>query len=343
MRDLPKSPYISVVIPVYNGGESFRKCLSSLKVAQPNPYEIIVVADGDSDGSWQVAQEMGAKVIRRATSGGPAKARNLGAKAATGDILFFVDADVTITQRAIAQVKAAFANTPDLAALIGSYDDAPGEPNFLSQYKNLFHHYTHQSAREEASTFWGACGAIRRDLFLELGGFDEGYRRPCIEDVELGYRVKSAGYKIILLKDLQVKHLKRWEVFSLLRAEFFYRALPWTALILRNQQISNDLNLDWSNRISVVLVYTLLLSLFGIWWQLPFLAVAAATLSLLMLINAPVYRFFLDKRGWLFTLQTIPWHLFYYFYCGLAFVIGIGRYWLNRASLIQKSVSLADS
>lgn len=69
-----------------------------------------------------------------------------------------------------------------------------------------------------------------------MGGFDESYRKPSIEDIELGYRLKQAGLKIRLCKALQVKHLKRWEVVSLLRADFFYRALPWTELILRDRQ-----------------------------------------------------------------------------------------------------------
>jgi hypothetical protein len=59
----------------------------------------------------------------------------------------------------------AFQNDHDLAAVIGSYDDEPFEPNFLSQYKNLLHHYVHQTANRDASTFWGACGAIRRESF----------------------------------------------------------------------------------------------------------------------------------------------------------------------------------
>jgi GT2 family glycosyltransferase len=144
-----------------------------------------------------------------------------------------------------------------LTALFGSYDDAPAATNFLSQYKNLFHHYVHQIANEEASTFWGACGAIRREVFLKLGGFDESYHQPCIEDIELGYRLKRAGYRIRLLKTLQVKHLKHWGVKSLLKTDFFQRALPWTELILRDRRLVNDLNLKTSSRVSVASIYGL--------------------------------------------------------------------------------------
>ncbi|MFQ4146462.1 glycosyltransferase family 2 protein [Chlorogloeopsis sp. ULAP02] len=317
---------ISVIIPVHNGGASFRHCLSSLANAMPAPTEIIVVADGDTDGSWLVAEEFGAKVLRIPTSGGPAKARNLGARAATGDILFFIDADVTITPDAISKVEKAFIDEPELAALIGSYDDAPGASNFLSQYKNLFHHYTHQTAKEEAFTFWGACGAIRRQIFLDLGGFDESYRRPSIEDIELGYRLKQAGHKIRLCKDLQVKHLKYWGVVSLLKAEFFYRALPWTELIWRDHQLSNDLNLGLKSRLSVILTYGLVISLLAAFWFPGFLAVALILSFLLLAINLQVYRFFHCKRGFWFALRVIPWHWLYYLYGGLAFAIGTARY-----------------
>ncbi|RUR81859.1 glycosyltransferase [Chlorogloeopsis fritschii PCC 9212] len=323
---LPAKLVISVIIPVHNGGASFRYCLSSLANAMPAPAEIIVVADGDTDGSWLVAKEFGAKVLRIPTSGGPAKARNLGARAAIGDILFFIDADVTITPDAIGKVEKAFSDEPELAALIGSYDDAPGASNFLSQYKNLFHHYTHQTAKEEAFTFWGACGAIRREIFLGLGGFDESYRRPSIEDIELGYRLKNAGYKIRLCKDLQVKHLKYWGIVSLLKAEIFYRALPWTELIWRDRQLSNDLNLGLNSRLSVILTYGLVISLLAAWWSPGFLAVAFVLGFLLFVLNLQVYRFFHHKRGFWFALRVIPWHWLYYLYGGLAFVIGTARY-----------------
>lgn len=322
----PTEPTISVIIPVHNGGDSFRHCLSKLAEALPLPNEIIVVADGDTDGSWLVAKEFSAKVLRIPTCGGPAQARNLGARAARSDILFFVDADVAICADAIGQVALTFGREPDLAALIGSYDDAPGASNFLSQYRNLLHHYVHQTACEEASTFWGACGAIRRQVFLSISGFDESYRYPSIEDIELGYRLKQAGQKIRLCKTLQVKHLKRWGVVSLLKADFFYRALPWTELILRDRAFINDLNLQMSSRVSVMLTFGLLVALVGAWWWPGFLAVAVVLSMSLLALNAPVYGFFIRQRGLWFALQVIPWHWLYYFYSGLAFAIGTARY-----------------
>lgn len=313
------STRLSIIVPVYNGGKDFRQCLASIQNCLRSDDEFIVVSDGDTDGSWEVAEAFGAKVIRLPSSGGPARARNTGAKIAQGDILFFVDADVMLQPDTVRLVEQQFQALPNLAALIGSYDDAPGASNFLSQYKNLFHHYTHQTSSEAASTFWGACGAIRRSIFLELGGFDESYRKPCVEDIELGYRIKRAGYSIRLCKDIQVKHLKQWRPISLLKAEIFYRALPWTALILRDRHFNADLNLSHANRFSVVLVFIMLLSLalsISVSWML--LAAAAAVLGLLI-INRDVYRFFYGKRGLFFTLKVIPWHWLYFLYGGIVF------------------------
>ena len=159
-----------------------------------------------------------------------------------------------------------------------------------------------------------------------MGGFDESYRQPSIEDIELGYRLKQAGYQIKLCKTLQVKHLKHWGVVSLLKADFFYRALPWTELILRDGKLINDLNLQLSSRVSVILAFGLLGALLGAWWWFGFLAVAFLLSVSLLALNAPVYRFFMRKRGIWFALQVIPWHWLYYLYSGLAFAIGTARY-----------------
>lgn len=337
------SPTVSVIIPVHNGGPYFRTCLSKLTQSVPRPTEIIVVADGESDGSWRLAKEFGAKVIRIPECGGPARARNLGAQAAKGDLLFFVDADVAVGPQTIGRAMSLFKNHPYLAAAIGSYDDSPGDPGFLSQYRNLLHHYVHQTAKEEASTFWGACGIVRRQIFLQAGGFNESYRHPSIEDIELGYRLKRAGYNIKLCKTLQVKHLKRWEPLGLLKADFFYRALPWTELIWRDRKLNNDLNLQVSSRVSVVLTYAVLLAIFGTCLSPSFLILASLLALPLVAINAPLYRFFHRRHGIVFALKTVPWHWLYYLYSGLGFAIGTARHLLSQKKFGTVKVSLPVS
>ncbi len=267
--------------------------------------------------------------------GRPRAARNIGAQRAGGDLLYFIDADVVAHADAIGKVRETFDEAPGLSALIGSYDDEPGSPQLLAQYKNLQHHYVHQTGGEEAFTFWAGCGAIRREVFESMGGFDASYAEPSIEDIELGYRLKAAGHRIRLRKDLQVKHLKRWTAVSLVKTDFFRRALPWSELILRQKNLANDLNINSASRLSVVCVYLLTLSLAAAPWFHQTLMLAAACTLALLVINQHFYRFFLRKRGPWFTVQILPWHWFYFFYSGLAFAIVKARRLLPAARVAR--------
>lgn len=326
------APSVSVVIPVYNGGPAFQQCLAALAATGYAHSEIVVVDDGSTDGSARLAGQYGCRVIHTAQPrSGPAVARNLGALAARGEVLFFVDADVAVRPETVSQVAETFARDPSLAALFGSYDDAPGAANFLSQYKNLFHHYVHQHSGEQAASFWSGCGAMRREVFLRHGGFNTAlYHRPCIEDIELGYRVTRSGGQIRLVKTLQVKHLKRWGLQSLLRSDILDRGIPWTRLLLREKAFANDLNLQTHNRLSVaaawILAGSLAAGLVAPWLWL--LAMIAA--GLLLALNWPLYRWFSAKRGWPFALAVIPWHWLYYIYNGVSFAIGLAAHLLDQ-------------
>jgi len=315
---------ISVIIPVYNGRQLLHRCLQALNQTLYDQWECIVVDDGSTDDSTAVARQAGARVISTPHSG-PAHARNMGALAAQGEILFFIDADVLVTPGAVGYVAATFTAYPEAAACFGSYDDAPTETNFLSQYRNLLHHYVHQRSSSEASTFWSGCGAIRREVFMELGGFAaRQYPRPSIEDIELGYRLRAAGYHIRLEKLLQVTHMKRWTVNHMLRTDILGRAVPWSQLILQGGSLPNDLNLQTSQRVSTAVAFTglaglLLIPLWG-WWGL---VVVLTAVTLLIWLNRGFYRFLRHKRGLGFMLCAMPWHWFYFLYSGASFLVAL--------------------
>lgn len=305
---------LSIIIPVYRGGDEFRQCLAGLAALTPGADEVLVVVDGEDDGSGTAAAAYGAKVLRLPRRSGPAAARNAGAKVAQGELLFFLDADVVPAPEVIAQVRTVFQAHPELAAVIGSYDDAPGAGSFLSQYRNLLHHYTHQTAETRAQTFWGACGAVRREAFLAVGGFDEAYEIPAMEDVELGYRLTRAGHAIRLVKDLQVKHLKHWGVVTMLRTDIFQRALPWARLLLREGHILNDLNLRLASRLSAGLAWIIPAALLAALLEPAGLYLAGVAAAALIALNWPFYRFLHQRRGLGFALCAIPWHALYFLY-----------------------------
>lgn len=260
------------------------------------------------------------------TPRGPAHARNRGAASASSELLLFIDSDVVVPKDIIERVEKVFSESSKTDALIGSYDDQPGKTNFLSQYRNLLHHYVHQTSSVDASTFWGACGAIRKGVFMSAGGFSESYTKPSVEDIEFGYRITRKGLKIRLCKSIQVKHLKYWDARSIIKTDLLQRAIPWSELILKNSAFQNDLNLRYSHRLSVGILF-LMIFLLGVSFWSPLGVLPALFLAfMLFLINLPMYSFFFRKRGVIFVLGAILWHWIYYAYSGLGFVIGFIRH-----------------
>ena len=314
-----KPPRVSLIIPAHARNSAFDRCVAAVCRLDPPPFEVIVVADGPAASGCTAALPPGIRARQTDHRRGPAAARNIGAQAATSEVLFFVDADVVLPMNAVAKIQTIMISPDPPDAVIGSYDTAPAEPNFLSQYKNLAHHYVHQHARRRAHTFWGACGAITRRVFWEIGGFDEQYDQPCIEDIELGLRLTARGYTILLAKSLQVTHLKRWTPSGLFLTDFFCRALPWSRLILASRRMDDDLNTTWAARLKVGLCY-LLLSLLVSTLFAPAAGLGAAVTALaLLLADGRLLRFFVQQRGWFFAARVPLWQWLYYAYSGLAF------------------------
>jgi glycosyltransferase involved in cell wall biosynthesis len=330
---LQTAPLLSVIIPVYNGGAALGQCLDALLASPLRAYEIIVVDDDSTDSSGDLARRYGIEVLRLDTKLGPAAARNRGVIRARADLLLFIDADVVVRRDTLAGVVAFFRDRPDCAAVFGSYDDAPAERNFVSQYKNLLHHFVHQQSSTEAGTFWAGCGAIRRQAFEAVGGFDElKYQRPSIEDIELGYRLRRSGFRIILDKELQVKHLKRWNLLSLLRTDILNRALPWSKLVLEEDGMINDLNLRVADRISAALAWLAIACLLLSYFFVAFSIAIVPALIAIFLINLPCYRFLKARRGRWFALRAFGMLALHYFYSANVFAFCYCVYTVGKVS-----------
>jgi len=313
---------ISVIVPAYNAAAFLPRCLAPLRamLARAEIDQIVVIDDCSTDDSPALVAAMPEVLpLRTPHNMGPGAARNLAAERAGGDFLWFVDSDVIVAEDAARVLRRTIARG-EVAAIVGSYDDAPGAANFLSQYKNLVHHYYHQRARPDGATFWAGCGAVRRDLFRRLGGFDaQRFRHPSVEDIELGYRIRDAGGRIAFEPALQGKHLKEWRFVNLVHTEVFRRAIPWTRLMLERGGLSNDLNVGVMERVrALVAGLTVLATLawaFGLvssLWPVAWAATGAW-------MNRGFVGFFLRLRGLLFAARAYLFHQFYYLYSSAAF------------------------
>lgn len=321
-----RSITISVIVPVWNSASALPQCLNALLVDRDACTQIIVVDDASDDDSVTVAAALGVRVLHLDRNVGPGPARNHGGRHASGDVLLFVDADVVVAPGTIAKVERHFEQDAALAAVLGSYDASPAAPNAVSQYRNLLHHFVHQTARAEASHFWAGLGAIRKSVFLEVGGFDEGRYARAIEDVELGYRLRRRGYRIRIDKTLQGTHLKRWSLRSMIATDFIIRGVPWTGLLLERRTAPDDFSLAWRHRLSVVLAWLVLLGLVLSIVEPMFLLAVGLAVFLFIMLNRALFVFFARRRGGIFALKSVTLHLLYNVCSGAAFLYGIGRH-----------------
>ena len=304
---------LSVVVPVRNGGATLPECLEALARCEGPAPEVLVVDDGSTDGTATIAAAHGARVLETPRLGSAA-ARNAGAAAAGADTLLFLDADCRPHSTALTIVRDAL-RTPGVDAVFGSYDDDPAAPGLASQFKNLHHHWIHQHGREDAGSFWTGCGAVRREAFHAVGGFDaERYPRPSLEDLEFGHRLRAAGYGIRLEKRLQVTHLKAWSLRDVVRSDVFDRAAPWTELVLERVGPAGQLNLRPSQ---------LACGLLG----LPFPPA-------LPLLQPGFYRFLARRRGVRFAIAAWPLHWLYFASGAAGAALGVLRFTARRAKRI---------
>ena len=345
---------MTVIVPVYNGRQYLPSCLNALISGQGVDCEIVVVDDCSIDETQRVAQEFKVTYLKTAERSGPAAARNLGVQHARGRVVAFVDADVVLRPESLRLIADDFRKDPELAAVFGSYDEAPAESNFVSQYKNLMHHYVHQSATEAQVSFWAGCGAIRKDIFLEVGGFDVArFPKPSIEDIELGLRLSKIGKKIRLNKNLQGTHLKKWTLSGLVYTDIFSRAVPWTRLILESHTLPRNLNLDYTSRASATLIGALFLCCIGLLLQLvqpkvnvgswsTWSAAFAMLVLALTILNWGVYKWFAARRGGWFAARAAGLHWLYYFYSGAAFVVCTADHFVRSCTRFRRGLRLVQ-
>jgi len=278
------TPTLGVIVPATDRPATLQRCLAALEAGTRRPDMVAVLAE-----------PVGA---------GPASARNLGAAECEVDVLVFVDSDVEVHPEALALIERRFAAEPDLAALFGAYDDDPAHPALTSRYRNLLHHHVHAEGAGEAETFWAGVGAVRRERFEAVGGFDaELFPQASVEDIELGMRLRRDGARIVLDPEVRGRHLKRWTPLNMLRTDFARRGVPWARLLLRQKDSSTALNLGWRRRASAVTSVALLGSLLA---RRPRLAAAALAANLVL--DRDLYTLLARRGGASLLLAGIGLH-----------------------------------
>lgn len=184
---------ISVVIPLYNQGQYLSDCLNSVLNQTVKPKEIIVVNDGSTDDSLEIARKFPVKVINQVNKGLPS-ARNTGIMNATGEYIAFLDADDKFSPKYIQRIVEYAGDTN--ADVIAPSFQCFGISNIPIV---LMTNPTFEDFKEANRI--GYCTAIKREVLLEVGGYSPrmwaGY-----EDLHLWFNLMALGKKIVTIPEI---------------------------------------------------------------------------------------------------------------------------------------------
>jgi len=205
---------ISFIIPAHNEECWIGKCLDSIRTTMEKvgePYEIIVVDDASTDATYQIARQMGARMLQVAHRK-ISSVRNAGARAANGEVLFFVDADTQANERA---VSAALAALRVGAAGGGCVPDLEGK---IPLWGRIIH-FTACLAGRLIRLVGGCFLFCTREAYTATGGFSENLYAG--EDIAFVQALKKLG-RFVVLKPTVITSARKldvvgpWEVIKLM-------------------------------------------------------------------------------------------------------------------------------
>ena len=298
----------TVIVPVRNGSRTLARCLEAIMASEDIPsLEVIVVDDGSSDSSPQIAASFPVRLIDCRKGSGPAAARNLGAEAATTPRLVFIDADVFVKPDTIKRLLATLDEAP---ACFGSYDPEPLHHNFATVFYHVLSCRSIADTSTRTSVFYSYAAAIWRRAFLDLGGFDTLFTQATFEDVDLGCKLAERGLHVVHLKDAVVIHAVQYNVPRLVRA-YSRKSRDLAALLLARRAMSVS-DQGWTHRKNWVVLLTawatLGLALPAIWagssWRFAWAVAALAFLALSLGIVRSIGR-----KNPVFAFLAVPFYL----------------------------------
>lgn len=327
---LPRSPApsLSVVVPVRDGAATLPECLTAMKAALPDGAELVVVDDGSIDDSGNIARQHGAKVVHHEHSRGTSAARNAGWRAARGDRIAFVDADVVLDPAALHSMMASLDSADDLLGVNGLYALGPLPPGAVTAFTNTSIVYQHQRHGDRVSSaFTGMC-LLRRSALEGMGGWDERWGARYADDVITRYLLPPRC--IALDRGARGRHLKRVPFAGLMRHRanigwHYLRSLRcyWSAVRKRPQ--ASVLNLRYPANTALALVWiglglgATVLSLTAAVLPSALLLVLLLTGAASLAVNAGFIAFTARHRGVGEALLALPISVLE----GSAFLLGI--------------------
>lgn len=309
---------ISVIIPAYNEENFIRTTVESIKQWMPPQfkYEIIVVNHGSTDKTAETATTAGAQVLDGKNAKTVAALRNLGVANSTGNILFFIDADITFSEEWSANISNVVSSlNQDTNQICGSLPKIPESANILIQK------WFNPKTLEVSPNYIGSCHLITsRSLFNHIGGFPEDMETS--EEFTLCQRARDAGAKINANPALIVTHHGAPKTLAhFIKSEIWHGRGDWTNL---TSVISSKVAIL---TLSFLFLHALLIYLLAVKSDLYGIALAAIFLQCLVSSYIKFFKF--GASYFLFNTAT-----FYFYFLGrsISLISAIGAKKFSKRS-----------
>lgn len=211
----------SVIIPVWNGMNDLSACLAALAAQSHADREIIAVDNASTDGSgdWIAANYPDVRLLRHVENMGFGGACNAGLAAAQGDVLVLLNQDTAAQPDWLVALVTTLDEHPDIGiagskALYpdGTIQHAGAVVDARGTSEHLGHHQADTGQFDQLADVdyvTGASLAIRRALYDQIGGFDPGFYPAYLEDVDLCYRARAAGLRVVYVPTSVLVHNER--------------------------------------------------------------------------------------------------------------------------------------
>ena len=319
MSQYDRDTLVSVVIPNYNSIKTIKMCLDAV-VNQTHPtMEILVVDDGSTDGSDTIIASYPCQSIKTQKNCGPSTVRNIGAHAAKGEIIFFLDSDVALFPDAVTNALNEFNLDPTLGSVCGIYDKVPLiRDNLIEDYRCLQAYYWRMSTEGIVTPGFFSLGAVKKRVFEEVGDFNITLRDS--EDAEYGHRI-SKNYRLLLTSKVMGRHDDDDQLFIMM-SKLFKRARTRVPLYFSRRKFMKGfetINRSLALAFALLTFLTLPLSLLTSWAAL----LPISSLVIFCGLDFGQYRFVAKEKGLVFLIYFTSVHLFVSAYAGLGVIKGM--------------------
>jgi GT2 family glycosyltransferase len=308
---------VSVIVPCHNSAKTLALCLEAA-LAQTYPdVELIVVDDRSTDATASIAAQYDCRVVRLDRNGGAGIARNHGMRAATGEILFFVDSDVALAPDAVANAVRTFSSDPTLGAVWGVYGDRPLVDDGVVERVQVLHGHFRQITATSVHTGHFAVGAVHRRVIDAVGGFDERlFGQWTNEDHEYGLRIARA-FPVARGLDVIGYHDDDDRLSSVVRKRFG-RAVSLMPLVLTRRDLKPEAE-ALHHPTEIAAAYLTFLSL--LWWPL-----GIPALAWFIAMNRPLLTFVRRRAGLKLAIITASLTYLYALAVGAGALTGALRF-----------------